>query len=220
MIGNKLEQSIINVFQNDLSSTFSINQVSKILNKSYPLINKKSNFFLKEGVLKKINVGKSYQCFLNMTDDNTKVLMAVNEINKKEAYVQKYNNSNVLIDELSQLSKKFNIETIMLYKKTLIFITQDTSKKNEIMDLSVLTKDYTFLFFNKKSFQEYFMQNKDLQKYHLVLFNVDIWVNIITEVADTLLVNGLINGGNGCKTDSHDAGRNSKQKVKQNSKLK
>jgi hypothetical protein len=208
MIGNKLEQSIINVFQNDLSSTFSINQVSKILNKSYPLINKKSNLFLKEGVLKKINVGRSYQCFLNMHNDNTKVLMAVNEISKKEEYIQKQNNSEVLTDELSQLSKKFAIETILLYKKTLIFITRDTNKKNEIMEMSVLTKDYNFLFFNRKDFQDYFMQNKDLQKYHLILHNVDICVNIITEVADALLVNGLMNGYDG----AHNTKKNSKQK--------
>ena len=192
MIGNKLEQSIINVFQDDLSSTFSINQISKILNKSYPLINKKSNFFLKEGILKKIDIGRSYQCFLNMHNDKTKVLMAVNEINKKEVYIQKHSNLDILNDEISQLSKKFSIDAILLYKKTLIFVTSDIGKKDEIMEMSILTKDFTFLFFNKKNFQEHFMKDKDLQKYHLIMYNVDICLNIITEVADNLLVNGLM----------------------------
>jgi hypothetical protein len=196
MIGNKLEQSIISVFQEDLSSTHSINQVSKLLKKSYPLINKKSNFFLKEGVLKKINIGRSYQCFLNMHSDKTKVLMAMNEINKKESYMQKHSHLEALTDEISQLSKKFSIDTVLLYKKTLIFITQDMTKKDEIMDMSILTKDYTFLFFNKKNFQEYFMQDKDLQKHHIIIYNVDICLNIITEVADKLLVNALINAKN------------------------
>jgi hypothetical protein len=193
MIGNKLEQSIIGVFQDNLSSTFSINQVSKFLKKSYPLINKKSNFFLQEGILKKMDIGRSYQCFLNMHNDKTRVLMATNEINKKETFVQKNKHFEIVLDEISQLAKKFHVDTAILYKKTIIFVTSDSDKKDEIMEMSVLTKDYTLVFFNKKSFQEHFVEDKDLQKYHLILYNTDICLNLITEVADKMLVNGLIN---------------------------
>jgi hypothetical protein len=196
MIGNKLEQSIINVFQEDLSSTYSINQVSKILKKSYPLINKKSNFFLQEGVLKKINIGRSYQCFLNMHNDKTKVLMALNEINKRELYARKNTNFDSVVDELSQLAKKFRIDTIILYKKTLIFVTSDTDQKNDILETSILTKDYNLLFFTKKIFQERFIEDKDLQRYHLILYNTDICLNLITSIADKLLINGLIGENN------------------------
>lgn len=192
MIGNKLEQAIIGVFQQDLSSTYSINQISKILKKSYPLINKKSNFFLRENILKKIDVGRSYQCFLNMRSDKARVLMALNEINKKEIFVQKNKNFEMVLDELSQLSKKFLIDTVLLYKKTIIFVMSDTEKKHEILELSILTKDYTLLFFTRKDFQNYFLGNKDLQKYHIVLYNMDICLNIVAEVVDTLLVEGLI----------------------------
>jgi len=192
MIGNKLEQSIISVFQEDLSSTHSINQVSKILKKSYPLINKKSNFFLQEGILRKINIGRSYQCFLNMHNDKTKVLMAVNEINKREAFAQKNITFTNLMDELSQLAKKFRIDTVILYKKTLIFVTQDIDKKNEIMEISVLTKDYNLLFFTRKNFQERFVEDKDLRKYHLILYNTDICLNLITSVADKMMINGIM----------------------------
>lgn len=192
MIGNKLEQSIISVFQDDLSSTFSINQVSKILNKSYPLINRKSNFFLQEGILKKIDIGRSYQCFLNMHNDKTKVLMAVNEINKKESFIQKNKGFDSVMDELLQLTKKFNIDTILFYKKTILFVTSQIESKDEIMSLTMLTRDYNILFFDKSSFQQRFMNDKDLQKYHLVLYNVDIGLNIMAEVADNLLMNGLL----------------------------
>jgi len=192
MIGNKLEQSIISVFQEDLSSTYSINQVSKILKKSYPLINKKSNFFLQEGVLKKINIGRSYQCFLNMNSDKTKVLMAMNEINKKELFMRKNHSFNTVVDEVTQLAKKYRIDTVVLYKKTLIFVTSEVDKKDEIMEMSVLTKDYTMLFFNKKNFQERFVEDKDLQKYHLIIYNADIYLNLITGVADKMLISGII----------------------------
>jgi hypothetical protein len=192
MIGNKLEQSIISVFQEDLSSTFSINKVSKALNKSYPIINKKSNFFLKEGVLKKMDIGRSYQCFLNMQNDKTRVLMALNEINTKEALLQKNKDMEIVIDEITQLSKKFQIDTVLLYKKTLICIMQDVSRKNEILEQSTLTRDYTLLFFTRKSFQERFLEDKDLQKYHVLLHNVDIYLNILSEVSEKFLINSLM----------------------------
>jgi len=191
MIGNKLEQSIISVFQDDLSSTFSINQVSKILKKSYPLINKKSNFFFQEGVLKKIEIGRSYQCFLNMSSEKTRVLMAMNELNRKESFIQKNHSMDTVVDEVCQLSKKFDIQTAVLYKKAIIFVMEDTKKKQDIMELSTLTKDYTLLFFDKKSFQEYFIENKDIQRYHMILYNVDICLNFITEIADKLLINKM-----------------------------
>jgi|GEM_PF-1328922 len=193
MIGNKLEQSIVEVFQDDLSSTYSINQVSKILKKSYPIINKKSNFFLKEGVLKKINVGKSYQCFLNLGSDKARVLMALNEIGKKESFIAKGKDSDILMDEISQLSKKFSIDTVLLYKKSLIFVTSEVDKKDEMMALSILTKDYTMLFFDKERFTEYFVGNKDLQRYHIILFNVDLCMNMISKVSDRLIVTGMMN---------------------------
>ncbi|MGV8087221.1 MAG: hypothetical protein ACP5N1_06345 [Candidatus Woesearchaeota archaeon] len=209
MIGNKLEQAIIEVFQEDLSSTFSINRVSKILGKSYPLINKKSNLFLKEEILKKINVGNSYQCFLNMRNDKTRVLMALNEINKKELLVQKNNYIQSVIDEIYQLSKKFPIETVLLYKKTILFVMIDTKMKKELMELCALTKNYTLVFFDKKDFQDYFLNNKDLQKYHLILYNMDIYLNIISEVFDKILFNGLID----IKNDSNTTSASYKKKI-------
>ncbi|MGV8171302.1 MAG: hypothetical protein ACP5OA_01240 [Candidatus Woesearchaeota archaeon] len=192
MIGNKLEQSIIGVFQENLSSTYSINQISKVLKKSYPLINKKSNFFLQEGVLKKIDIGRSYQCFLNMRNEKARVLMAVNELNKKEELIRKITGFDNILDEILQLAKRFSIDTVILYKKTLIFVTSGIEHKDTIMELSVLTKDYNILFFDRKGFQERFTADMDLQKYHFVLYNVDIYLNMISEVSEKLLVTGLM----------------------------
>jgi hypothetical protein len=192
MIGNKLEQSIIELFQSNISSTFSINQVSKILKKPYPLINKKINFFLQEGILKKMDIGRSYQCFLNMQSDKAKILMMINEINKKEAYIQKAKDFEAIMDEVLQLAKKFHIETIILYKKTIIFVMPNTEKKGEVLEQSMLTRDYNLLFLNRKAFQERFAIDEDFRRYHLVLYNTDIFLNMITDVAEKLLTDNLV----------------------------
>jgi len=192
MIGNKLEQAIISVFQDDLSSTFSINAISKKLEKSYPIINKKSNFFLKEGVLRKINIGKAYQCFLNLQNDKAKLFMSINEINKRELFIQKTKGFEHVMDEISQLARKFPIDSILLYKKTLIFIMPDTRHKSDIMELSVLTKDYNMLFFDKDAFQEYFLENTDVQKYHLILHGPNIYLDMIAQISDKIMMRSII----------------------------
>ena len=192
MIGNKLEQDIIGVFQYNLCSTFSINEVSKKLHKAYPYINKKTNFFFDENILKKIPIGKSYQCFLNLSDEKTRIFMAMNEINRKQALLTGNGEYASLDQEIAQLTKKFSIESILLYKRSIIFILPDLGKKDKIMEYTVLTKNYTILFFTKSSFQEYFIDNNDIQKYHTVLSGTDWFIRMIAELEEKLLMKALV----------------------------
>jgi hypothetical protein len=202
MIGNKLEQSIISVFQENLSETFSINSVSKILKKSYPNINKKSNFLLKEGILGKITIGNSYQCFLNLNNDKAKIYIAINELNKRDSLIQRDKIFQAIIDEIQQIGKRHNIETVMLYKKNLLFVCDNIEIKQEIQNMSFLTKDFVLLFIDRKTFQERFLADYDLQKYHYVLLNTENYANIISELNDRLLMKRFIDKARTTKNES------------------
>lgn len=187
MIGNKLEQSIISVFQEDLSSTYSINQVSKILKKSYPLINKKSNFFLQEGILRKIDIGRSYQCFLNMQSDKTRILMTLNEVKKKEQWLLR-NKENELSQEPQELASMFPIELLILYKKTLIFVCNDKFNHELLKQHSLLTSKYTFIFMDSERIKSFFLENKDFRKYYVILYNPYRFVELLSELKDKLIL--------------------------------
>ena len=187
MIGNKLEQEIIKVFEENLTETFSINSISKKLKKSYPNINKKSHFLLKEGILGKIDVGKSYQCFLNLNNDKAKIFLAIIEINKKENFLTKNPEFYKIMSELIQLSKAYKIQTIILHKKNLIFVFHDKLPKEDILERTFLTQDFNLLFLDRLEFQEQFLNNSDLQKYHYVLLNTENYVNILSELNDKLI---------------------------------
>ena len=202
MIGNKLEQSIISVFQENLSETFSINSVSKILKKSYPNINKKSNFLLKEGILGKIIIGNSYQCFLNLNNDKAKIYIAINELNKRDSLIQRDKIFQAIIDEIQHIGKRHNIETVMLYKKNLLFVCDNIEIKQEIQNMSFLTKDFVLLFIDRKTFQERFLADYDLQKYHYVLLNTENYANIISELNDRLLMKRFIDKARTTKNES------------------
>lgn len=191
MIGNKLEQSIIKVFEENLSETHSINSISKILKKSYPNINRKSNFLIKEGVLGKIDIGKSYQCYLNLNNDKAKIFLAMIEINKKDLFISRNPKCSNTVTELFHLSKKFQIETIVMHKKNLIFVYRDTIKKEDILEQTLLTQEFNIVFLNRKEFQNQFLSNIDLQRYHYVLLNTENYVNIISEMNDKLVTKRL-----------------------------
>ena len=198
MIGNKLEQSIIEVFQNDLSSTFSINQISKILKKSYPIINQKCNFLLDEGVLRKINIGRSYQCSLNVTNEKARILMSVNELNKRDEFIQKNKHVEGIIDEISQLSKKFEIETVILSKKNILIVMNGnedkdfSSRKKDLLEIRSLTKDHILAFYDLDSFKNKFLTDIELQKYHIVLSNTDLYINMVATAVDELITRKIL----------------------------
>jgi hypothetical protein len=115
-------------------------------------------------------------------------------VNRKEMYAQKTKDFDMMMDELQQLTKKFHIETIVLYKKAVLFIMPSIDKKNEILEQSILTRDYNLLFLNRKAFQERFATDEDFRRYHIVMYNADIFLNIIVDVAGKLLTENLVNG--------------------------
>ena len=92
MIGNKLEQAIIGILQDNLSCSLSINELAKRLKKAYPYINKKANYFFDEGILKKIPVGKSFLCFLNLNREKARILLSIRAINMREEFLKKNTN--------------------------------------------------------------------------------------------------------------------------------
>jgi hypothetical protein len=187
MIGNKLEQSIIGVFQENICSAYTLNQISKKLKKAYPYINKKSNYFIKEGVLNKLLVGHSYQCSLNLENEKTKMFMAMNEINKKDAFLSK-NKDVLLLQELKNLPEKFPISSIILYKNILVFLYIKEIDQEILQKHSLLTSKYTFLFLDNKGLKELFLKNEDFRRYYTVLYNPNSFIELISELKDNLKI--------------------------------
>jgi len=201
MIGNKLEQSIISVFQNDLTNTFSINEIAKHLNKSYPIINHKSNFFLNEGILKKIDIGRSYQCYLNLENDKTKILMSINEIINRELFLNKQKNFHLILDQINKLSNdsllQENVLTAILVNEEIIFILKniDATLYDSLylkLSSSMALGKYTLKIYRMSMFQDILLA--DIKQYydHIILFNIVGYLNILSDIGDKMIVNGML----------------------------
>src|SRR3989344_9038277 len=109
MIGNDLELSIIGLYADDLTAGFTILQISKLLKKAYPYINKKANEFIEEEIFLKTKVGNSYLCHLNLESPQTIILLTLNELKKLEARVASEQQTEALISELKSAREEFNL---------------------------------------------------------------------------------------------------------------
>ncbi|MGV8150806.1 MAG: hypothetical protein ACP5NV_03710 [Candidatus Woesearchaeota archaeon] len=195
MIGNKLEQSIINVFQKHPTETFSINQVSKIIKKAYPHINRKSNYFLKEGILRKINIGKSYQCYLNIKSEKARLFMAANEINRLEENVAKNKNLRLAVEESIKIVDKYPVECILYLRSNIIIVFKDGDLIAQFSDeilTHTLLKDYRIQFWTTKELQERYIEDAEMQAHHIVFANTDRFLRLLSELNEKFMLKAML----------------------------
>jgi len=130
LIGNKLEQEIVNLFRG-LNEQYSINQISSLLNKSYPYIHKKVNFLIEEGVLTKINVGNSHLCSINISNPKTVVLLSISDINLINSKTGK--NDLILsgknIKKIRGLVSSREIKTVFYFNRKIYLVADKSNKK-------------------------------------------------------------------------------------------
>ena len=111
----------------------------------------------------------------------------MHEVNKRDVLLCKDKGMQIVLDELFQLGRRFNIETAILFKKNILLVLKDLSTKNAIINMTTLTKRYNLIFLDRTGFSDYYIEEEDIQKYHYVLLNVENYVNIISEINGKVL---------------------------------
>jgi DNA-binding Lrp family transcriptional regulator len=189
--GNKLEKEILSIFNRDISSFLSINQISKRLKKSYPYINIKVNQLIEEGVLNKASVGKSYQCSINLNNEKAVALLSLNEVEKKEIVLKKLNNYDQLETAIYKLRKEFKIYSLLLSKNTLIFILDYLHDKEAIIGMAPEITKYDLLFFDKVGFQQYVLKNSNILVDLIILYSFEKYFEFINDIKDQLTIKNI-----------------------------
>jgi len=124
MIGNNLELSIIDLFSGDLTAGFTILQISKLLKKAYPYINKKANEFIEEEIFLKTKVGNSHLCHLNLESPQTIILLTLIELRKLEARMASEPQTEALISELKSAREEFNMTLVAEFGNEIFVICE------------------------------------------------------------------------------------------------
>lgn len=185
MIGNDFEQEIIALFD-AIKTGYTINQISTKLNKAYPYVNKKVNEFIEEGIFRKLVVGKSYLCSLNLTNEKATVLLTIHEIRKKESFIRKEKSYNYFLDNLNKLKQTVPISSVLIQDKAIHIILDSIEDKNLLKKHLAEFREFDFELHDKKSYQKYFLEHPEAIQRRIILAGCERYFEMISEVADRL----------------------------------
>ncbi|MBN2422329.1 hypothetical protein JXB41_03815 [Candidatus Woesearchaeota archaeon] len=142
--------------------------------------------FVKQGILKKIAVGRSYLCSLNLKNEKAIVLLALNEINKRNVYLKQENNLN--IEKIYEIKKRFKIYTILFSLNKLIFVLDYINDKDAIINQFPSVKKFDPIFFDKTAFHRELISNKTILEKHVIIYAFEKYYEIIQEIEEELFI--------------------------------
>jgi len=169
MFENKLEQQIIQLYDSNLVNLFSINQISKNLNKKYPYINKKVSQLLKKGIMKKIVVGRSYLCTLNFENPRTLLLLALNEINKKKPVI-----AGEITEFIKNSSLQVSVLSAVVFNKSLLFVVNDMRDRRPIQ-----RRFPDAMIVDKQAMLDMLSVNKEFFTSHVVIYGYENFFSLL-----------------------------------------
>lgn len=175
MFGKDLDQEIIGLYDSNLLNLFSINEISKRLGKKYPYINKKVTSLIEKGILKKIVVGRSHLCSLNLENERTILLLALNEINKQT------NDTKVIKDFIKKHNLDLTIHSVVKFQDKSIFIL------NNLRDRRKIERFFeNAIALDKTEFIDMLIEDSSLFSEHTVVYGYERFFELITFAREEL----------------------------------
>ncbi|MBR9675589.1 hypothetical protein GOV05_01120 [Candidatus Woesearchaeota archaeon] len=179
MVGNRLEQEIIRVFNSDILTQHSILSISKKLGKAYPHINQKINSLISQEVIRKEVRGKSYLCSLNLQSELAIALLSIDEINKKKEQTKRI--PRKILDLVNLLLSTKKTKNIIYSNTNLYIITEEDTKK-------VFSKKKTknAFFLTNQEFKEEIFSDLSIIKNALILQSYEDYFSLLKEEEERL----------------------------------
>lgn len=185
MIENELMQNIISLYDDNIKILYSINQISKKLNKPYPYINKKLKTMISKDIFTKRVIGRSYLCSLNLNNEKTVVLLTLNEINKKRELEKQHGfKFSSIIEHLHEK----DIYTIVAVKKNhTIYIVSEHPKFENISTIEDEFKPFELKLITKKELHKLLTKHKHpLYSDRTVVYGFERYFESITKCDEQL----------------------------------
>jgi predicted nucleotidyltransferase len=190
----RLKLKIINLLSDKKRLT--INQIAIRLNESYSFVNRTVNKMLADNLLLKEKIGHSFLCSLNIKNDKTKILMSLNEVNKKQEFLKKNKELKLITDEILNKIKNKAISAAIFgsYAKNVQTKQSDIDifiLAKKIFSVTELVKDIysrygkevSPIVITEKQLKS--RKNKpiitEIAKYHIILIGFENFINIMFE---------------------------------------
>lgn len=193
----KLQLKIIDLLAKNPEKEFSINEIAKILGEFYSFVHRTVNEMIKDGVILKRKVGKSYLCSLNLENEKTSALIQLSEIEKREKFYTVNKELRLILEDFvkSLENQHKNIITIVLFGS---YVKGTATKESDIDILLINTKRIEVEKTTKEIYAKYgkeivlivmtvndFKKQKEkavireMIKNHYVLYGVEKFVDLV-----------------------------------------
>ncbi|MBN1502353.1 hypothetical protein JW930_02315 [Candidatus Woesearchaeota archaeon] len=188
MIEDSVDLQIVELYNRDITALYSINQISKKLKKAYPYINKRANRLISKGILKKVTIGRSYLCSINLKSDSARAYLMLNEIKNKNTLYKKNKLLSKIGYEITKLIAEFKVYSVYYADDSIIFLLDHIHDNEAIKRKCSILTQFNPIFFEIKDFEEEVLQNKKLIKDKIVLYGYEKFFEVLSTVEEQLKI--------------------------------
>ena len=178
MIFGDVDIEIVEVFSKNLVAFYSINQIAKLLKKTYPYVNKRVSYLVDESILKKSVLGSSHLCSLNLANDKCIVLLSLVEIEKRDKFLKRNSKLRKALELLKKEISKRTFHCVLLSKDKIIFVLEDPR-------FSIVIQGFKSSVVGKEEFLDLLL-NSDVLQDHVIVYGFDRYFEFVKEVEDRL----------------------------------
>jgi hypothetical protein len=149
---------------------YSINEIARLLHRTYPYVHKKVTELLKDGILSEVALGNVRLCSINLANDDAILLLALNASKKKQIFLKKNAKLQTVVLALSTLK---GMRTMVSNGQDLFLVADEPLVLSavhakimtcgEFQDYYVVHKDQRKDLIVLSSFESYFLLLKDIQ---------------------------------------------------------
>ena len=124
--------NLLQLFDRNFNSEFTINQIAKKTNFDYAYANREINKLIKRGVISKKTVGNAHLCSLNLKNDETIAIIFDYETRKKSGFYEEHKVLKAYFSDFLGDLKRYSIHSL------LIFGSYASGKETSKSDLDIL----------------------------------------------------------------------------------
>jgi predicted nucleotidyltransferase len=111
----KIELKIVDLLARNPERKFTINEIAKSLNEYYFNVHRTISKLIKDNVIIKEKVGKSYLCSINLRNEKSFALIQLSEIERKNNFYNSNKEIKVILEDLVETLKSVNPVSIVLF---------------------------------------------------------------------------------------------------------
>ena len=115
MAANSFQEKLMELFDGNLNSQFTINQIAKITDFDYGYVNREINKLIKKSIIGKKTVGNAHLCSLNLKNDETMPLVFEEEIRKRISFYSKHKVLKEYFSDFLKGAEQYSIHSVLLF---------------------------------------------------------------------------------------------------------